>query len=81
MKMNLPQSIVSFLKCEFLGIDISARTSPLIELEIYEKVYKLASRIRAAKAQYLLDSDFEFISIIYKLLPECQREKWVTIAS
>ena len=28
------------LKQEFLGIDISARTSPLIELEIYEKVHK-----------------------------------------
>ena len=54
--------------------------SPLIELEIYEKVHKLASRIRAAKAQNLLDSDFEYISIIYKLLPEHQKEKWLTIA-
>ena len=54
--------------------------SPLIELEIYEKVHKLASRIRAAKAQNLSDSDFEYISIIYKLLPESQQEKWVSIA-
>ena len=46
---------------------------------MYEKVHKLASRIRAAKAQYLLDSDFEYISIIYKLLPEIQKEKWVTV--
>ena len=68
------------LKQEFLGINISARTSPLIEIEIYEKVHKLASRIRAAKAQNLLDSDFEYISIIYKLLPENQKEKWVTVA-
>ena len=60
------------LKQEFLSISISAKTSPLIELEIYEKVHKLASRIRAAKAQNLLDSDFEYISIIYKLLPESQ---------
>ena len=63
-----------------MGINISARTSPLIEIEIYEKVHKLASRIRAAKAQNLLDSDFEYISIIYKLLPENQKEKWVTVA-
>ena len=68
------------LKQEFLGINISANTSPLIELEIYEKVHKLASRIRAAKAQNLPDSDFEYISIIYKLLPENQKEKWVTVA-
>ena len=68
------------LKQEFLGINISAKTSPLIELEIYEKVHKLASRIRAAKAQNLLDSDFEYISIIYKLLPEHQKEKWLSIA-
>ena len=68
------------LKQEFLGINISAKISPLIELEIYEKVYKLASRIRAAKAQNLLDSDFEYISIINKLLPENQKENWVTIA-
>ena len=68
------------LKQEFLGINISARTSPLIEIEIYEKVHKLASRIRAAKAQNLLDSDFEYISIIHKLLPENQKEKWVTVA-
>ena len=68
------------LKQEFLGINISAKTSPLIELEIYEKVHKLASRIRAAKAQNLLDSDFEYISIIYKLLPEHQKEIWVTFA-
>ncbi len=39
------------LKQEFLGINISAKTSPLIELEIYEKVHKLASRIRAAKTK------------------------------
>ena len=63
------------LKQEFLGINISARTSPLIEIEIYVKVRKLASRIRAAKAQNLLDSDFEYISIIYKLLPENQKKK------
>ncbi len=63
-----------------MGINISAKTSPLIELEIYEKVHKLASRIRAAKAQNLLDSDFEYISIIYKLLPENKMKKWVTIA-
>ena len=63
-----------------MEINISAKTSPLIELEIYEKVYKLATRIRAAKAQNLLDSDFEYTSIIYKLLPENQKEKWVTVA-
>ena len=68
------------LKQEFLSISISAKISPLIELEIYEKVDKLASRIRAAKAKNLLDSDFEYISMIYKLLPEHQKEKWVTIA-
>ena len=45
-----------------------------------EKVHKLASRIRAAKAQNLLDSGFEYISIIYKLLPESQKEKLVSIA-
>ena len=66
------------LKQEFLSISISAKTSPLIELKIYEKVHKLASRIRAAKAQNLLDSDFEYISIIYKLLPESQKENWVS---
>ena len=68
------------LKQEFLGINISAKMSPLIELEIFEKVHKLASRIRAAKAQNLLDFHFEYISIIYKLLPESQQEKWVSIA-
>ena len=69
------------LKQEFLSISISARTSPLIEIEVYEKVHKLASRIKAAKAQNLLDSDFEYISIVYKLLPEHQKEKWVTVAT
>ena len=39
------------LKQEFLSISISAKTSPLIELEIYEKVHKLPSRIRAAKVR------------------------------
>ena len=63
------------LKQDFFSITISAKASPLIELEIYEKVHKLASRIRAAKAQNLLDFDFEYISIIYKLLPENQKEK------
>lgn len=70
----------NMLKQEFLGIKISARTSPLIEIEIYERIYKLASRIRAAQGQSLLDSDFECISIIYKLLPKNQKEKSVTIA-
>ena len=31
-------------------------------------------------AQNLLDSDFEYISLIYKLLLESQKEKWVSIA-
>ena len=34
------------LKQEFLNIDISATSSHLIEIEIYEKVHKLASRRR-----------------------------------
>ena len=69
------------LKQEFLAIGISAKSSPSIEIEIYQKVHKLASRIRAAKAQNLLESDFEYISLVYQLLPENQKEKWVTVAS
>ena len=69
------------LKQEFLAIEISAKSSPSIEIEIYQKVHKVASRIRAAKAQNLLESDFEYISLVYQLLPENQKEKWVTVAS
>ena len=42
--------------------------SLLFESEIYDKVHNLVSRIRAAKAQNLLYSDFEYISIIHKQL-------------
>ena len=63
-----------------MGIRISTRISPLIELEIYEKVHELDPRIRAAQAQSLLDSDFEYISMVYQLLPEIQKEKWITLA-
>ena len=69
------------LKQEFLAISISAKTSPFIEIEIYQKVHKLASRIKAAKAQNLLESDFEYISLVYQLLPENQKEKWDNVAS
>jgi len=69
------------LKHEFLSIKISARVSPLIEIEIYQKVHKIASRIKAAKAQNLLESDFDYISLVYQLLPESQKEKWVNYAS
>ena len=68
------------LKQDILSISISAKTSPLIELEIYKKVHKLAYGIRVAKAQDSFDSDLEYISIIYKLLPESQKENWVCIA-
>ena len=68
------------LKQEFLAISISAKTSPFIEIEIYQKVHKLASRIKAAKAQNLLESDFEYISLVYQLLPESQKENWVYVA-
>ena len=64
-----------------MTIEISAKTSPSIEIEIYEKVHKLVSRIKAAKAQNMLDSDLKYISIVYQLLPEQQKEKWVTVAS
>ena len=64
-----------------MAISISAKTSPFIEIEIYQKVHKLASRIKAAKAQNLLESDFEYISLVYQFLPESQKEKWVSIAS
>ena len=69
------------LKQEFLAIKISAKFSPLVEIEIFEKVHKIASRIKAAKAQSLLENDFEYISLVYQLLPETQREKWVNYAS
>jgi len=69
------------LKQEFLAIKISQKFSPLVELEIFQKVQKLASRIKAAKAQSLLENDFEYISLVYQLLPEIQREKWVNHAS
>ena len=36
------------LKQEFLSIKISAKFSPLIEKEIFQKVHKIASRIKAA---------------------------------
>ena len=47
------------LKQEFLAIKISAKFSPLVEIEIFQKVHKIASRIKAAKAQSLLENDFE----------------------
>merc|ERR1711867_28512 len=34
------------LKNEFLSIKISAKVSPLIEIEIYQKVHKIASKLR-----------------------------------
>ena len=69
------------LKQEFLSIKISAKFSPLIEIEIFQKVHKIAARIKAAKAQSLLENDFEYISLVYQLLPETQRERWVNYAS
>merc|ERR1711895_40272 len=69
------------LKHAFLSIKISAKASPLIVIEIFQKVHKIASRIKAAKAQSLLENDFEYISLVYQLLPETQREKWVNYAS
>merc|ERR1712115_279928 len=68
------------LKQEFLAIKISQKLSPLVELEIFQKVQKLASRIKAAKAESLLENDFEYVSLVYQLLPEIQREKWVSLA-
>ena len=50
------------LKNAFLSIEISAKISLLIEIEIFQKVHKIASRINAAKAQSLLENDFEYIS-------------------
>ena len=69
------------LKQEFLAINISSKTSPAIEIEIYQKVHKLASRIKAAQAQNLLETDFEYISLVYQFLPESQKEKWISITS
>merc|ERR1711867_212794 len=69
------------LKQEFLSIKISAKVSPLIEIEIFQKVHKIASRIKAAKVQNLLENDFEYISLVYQLLPESQKERWVNYAS
>merc|ERR1711872_153870 len=69
------------LKQEFLSIKLSAKFSPLIEIELFQKVHKIAARIKAAKAQSLLENDFEYISLVFQLLPETQREKWVNYAS
>ena len=44
-------------------------------------MHKIASRIKAAKAQNLLETDFDYISLVYQLLPENQKEKWVNLAS
>merc|ERR1712240_282474 len=69
------------IKHAFLSIEISAKFSPLIEIEIFQKVHKIACRIKAAKAQSLLENDFEYISLVYQLLPKTQREKWVNYSS
>merc|ERR1712240_350452 len=69
------------LKQEFLSIKLSAKFSPLIEIELFQKVHKSAARIKAAKAQSLLENDFDYISLVYQLLPETQRERWVNHAS
>ena len=53
----------------------------MLEIEIFQKVHKIATRIKAAKAQNLLENDFEYISLVYQLLPESQRERWVNYAS
>ena len=44
-------------------------------------MHKIASRIKAARAQSLLENYFEYISLVYQLLPENQKEKWVNYAS
>ena len=63
-----------------MAINISTKVSPYIEIEIDEKIHKISSKIRAAQAQSLLECDFEYISIVYRMLPEVQKEKWISIA-
>ena len=41
------------LKQELFAISISAKVSPHIEIEIYEKVYRLAAKILAVSPQIL----------------------------
>ena len=41
-----------------------------VYLEKYEKVHKLAIRMRVANNFELLQYEFECINVIYKLLPE-----------
>ena len=43
-------------------------------------MHKISAKIRAAEAQSLLECDFEYISIVYRMLPEVQKEKWISIA-
>ena len=62
-------------KQEFLAIIISSKIFPFVKTKIFQKVYKLAAKIRAVSAQSLFECDFELITSIYKLLPEVQRKK------
>ena len=57
------------LKQEFLSIKLSAQFSPLLEIELFQKVHKIAARIKAAKAQSLLENDFEYISLVFPTSP------------
>ena len=60
-----------------MSIKINAKTSPYIELELFDKVHKLAAKIKAASAYSLLECDFEYVTFIYNFLPDFQKENWI----
>ena len=66
----------SALKSKMMAIKLKATNSPEREIELWDKVQTISSRIRSAGAISMLEADHEYVSIIFDLLSPEQKTEW-----
>ena len=69
--------IRSKLKGQILALQLKATKSPEKEIELFDSIQYISSRIKAAGGRNLLEADEEYISLVAKHLSTERREEWV----
>ena len=65
------------LKAKIVNIKIKALSSPEKEIEIFNEIQHISSKIRAAGGQNQLENDDEYVALILRFLTPEQIKEWV----
>ena len=65
------------LKAKIMNISLKASDETAKEVELFDTIQNISSKIRAAKRAYMLEVDEEYIALITCHLPKEAKREWI----